>query len=244
VSDYKPAEYWSERLERDFNLRGTGHLDYGETYNAWLYRAKRRALTRALRRVGRPTLALDIGSGVGWVVNELRRRHIRVEGCDIAQVAVERLSARFPESQFFQLAVGSDPIPRPDGAYDLVTALDVTYHITDDSLWCAALAEIARVLRPGGNLIVIDGLGDHDEVPAEHVRFRSLETWSRAGETAGLEVAAVLPCYRFISRRRGRGPLSRLPDGARGAVEYGLEWLPLRPPHMRCALLRQGSPKE
>jgi SAM-dependent methyltransferase len=239
VSEYRPADYWSRRLSREFNLKGTGHVQYSEAYNVWLYRAKRRALGRAMRHAGRPSAALDVGSGVGWVVGELLRRGLEVEGCDIAPVAVDGLRARFPGLTFFQLAVGDEPIPRPGASYDLVTALDVTYHITDDARWRSGVAEMGRVLRPGGSLIVIDGLGAREVSPAEHVRFRPLDAWIEAGRRAGLEMHAVIPCYRWISRDRAAGPFSRLPDGARGAVEYSLEWLAPRPPHMRCAVLRR-----
>jgi SAM-dependent methyltransferase len=240
MSGYRPAEYWSRRLERDFSLRGTGHQDYSRGYNAWLYRAKRRALSRALRETVPPSKALDVGSGVGWVVGELVSRGIEVEGCDIADVAIDRLRQGFPGTPFFPLALGEDPIPRPNGAFDLVTALDVTYHVTDDALWRAGLGEIARVLRPEGSLVVIDGLGEREVAPAEHVKFRSLATWVEAGESAGLEMRSVIPCYRWISRPR-RGRLARLPDGARGALEYALEWLVPRAPHMRCAVLRRSA---
>lgn len=242
MSGYRPEDYWSRRLEREFNLRGTGQQDYDEAYNAWLYRAKRRALGRALRRAGDPSSALDVGSGVGWVVKELRRRDIRVEGCDIALVAVERLRELFPDSTFFRVSVGEEPIPRPDATFDLVTALDVTYHMTDEEIWRTAVMEMGRVLRTGGCLIVIDALGDQDLAVADHVRFRSLGTWSSAAASAGLEVEAVLPCYRWLSRGRSASRLSRLDDGTRGAVEYALEWLVPRAPHMRCAVLRRHRP--
>jgi SAM-dependent methyltransferase len=242
MSEYRPAEYWSRRLEREFNLRGTGHLQYNEAYNAWLYRAKRRALNRAMRCAGRPSSALDVGSGVGWVVAELLGRGLDVEGCDIAPVAVDGLRRRFPERSFFQLALGDEAVPRPEASYDLVTALDVSYHITDDARWRLAVAEIGRVLCPGGSLIVIDGLGEREISPAAHVRFRSLDAWTAAGREAGLEIHALLPCYRWISRERGTGALSRLPDGVRGATEYALEWLVPRRPHMRCGVLRRSAP--
>jgi len=239
---YRADEYWSNRLRRGFDLRSTGQIEYTEAYNVWLYRAKRRALDRSLRDVPRGTPTLDIGSGVGWVVEQLLRHDMHVAGCDIAPVSVEQLGRRFPGVTFFKLAVGAEKIPRPDATYGLVTALDVTYHITDDEQWLAGLAEIARVLKPGGRLVVSDGLGDETAEPAAHVRFRSRELWSRA-EELGFEVREVRPYFRWLSRPRNARGFRRLGDRTRGAVEFALEFALPRKPHMRCAtLVRSTSP--
>jgi SAM-dependent methyltransferase len=243
IADRESSErdYWSRRLETHFSLRGTGHLSYSDAYNAWLYRGKRRALAPLLDRLPARSRVLDLGSGTGWVVDELLARGHTVEGCDLVDSAVERLRERHPAVEFFVVELGREPIPRPDASYDALTALDVLYHVTDDGRWRAALTEIARVLRPGGALVVSDGLGDRDRVPAAHVRFRSEARWSEAAASAGLELEEVRPLYRWLSRDPGKGPLSRLPGIVRGPVEYGLELTARRPPHMRLALLRRAA---
>jgi SAM-dependent methyltransferase len=243
VSDgYRPAEYWSERLADQYDLRGTGHLAYSRGYNDWLYRAKQRALRKALRNVRRGSTALDLGSGTGWVVQELLNAGMAVEGCDIAAVAVERLSSQFPQATFFQITLGAEPLPRADSSYDVVTALDVMYHVTDDAAWRAALAEAARVLRPRGLLVISDGLGDADREPSAHVRFRSLERWTTVATEVGLERVRLDPYFRWLSRERGTGRLARrVPDRLRGATEYALETLAPREPHMRLAAFSRQS---
>jgi len=109
-ADYDPRSYWSQRLEQNFNLRGTGHLYYDERYNAWLYRAKARALRQALAgaRPGDP--ALDLGSGIGWVIDQLLEHGLAVEGCDISAVAVARLERRSrprASSRWLSVRIGS-----------------------------------------------------------------------------------------------------------------------------------------
>lgn len=240
---YQPAEYWSERLAGQYDLRGTGHISYSRGYNEWLYRAKRRALRRAIRPVAPGAAVLDLGSGTGWVVQELLAVGLRVEGCDITALAVERLRERFPQATFFQTALGADPLPRADGAYDLVTALDVMYHVTDDAAWEAALREAERVLRQGGLLVTSDGLGREDHMPGPHVRFRSRTRWEEAAAAAGLRIERLDPYFRWLSRDRHEGALLRhFPDALRGATEFALETVAPREPHMRVAVLsRQTS---
>jgi SAM-dependent methyltransferase len=240
AQDYEPADYWSARLASEFSLRGTGHVCYSERYNRWLYRAKRRALRQALRGVTAPVRALDVGSGTGWVVEQLHARGFEVEGCDVAAVAVERLRAAYPTIEFFAAEWGSAPLPRPDAAYDVVTALDVAYHVVDDAAWERALADAARLLRVGGRLVVTDGLGASSASPAPHVRFRSEAAWRQAATTAGLELSELHRYASWLSRPRGRVSGDRLAgrvgDAVRGAVEYGLEVVAPRAAHLRCGV--------
>lgn len=242
ADEYEPASYWSDRLAGQYDLRGTGHLAYSAGYNDWLYRKKRRALRRALRSLEPGARALDLGSGTGWVVQELMRAGARVEGCDIAELAVERLRERFPEATFFQTTLGTEPLPQDDASFDVVTALDVMYHVTDDEAWLRATREAARVLRPDGLLITSDGMGIADRVPRSHVRFRSSQRWAEAASEAGLRLERLDPYFRWLSRDREEGAIvGRLPDRARGMVEYALETLVPRPPHMRLAVFSRQS---
>lgn len=239
--EYRPREYWAERLASSFNLRGTGHVSYSEAYNAWLYRAKGRLLRRALEHVALPATALDVGSGTGWAVERLRRWGAAVEGCDLTELAVARLRDRFPALAFFVADWGAVPLPRPDRSYHLVTLLDITYHVVDDEQWASGVHDTARVLEPGGWMVVTDGFGPVDRDAAAHVRFRSERRWRETAGRAGLEMVAVLPYARWLSRDRDIPGFSLLPDGVRGAVEFALESIAPRPALLHGAVLRRSS---
>jgi SAM-dependent methyltransferase len=241
---YEPKSYWSRRLEADFDLRGTGHAAYSARYNTWLYRQKAVVLRKALADVPRGVRALDVGSGVGWVVAQLLRRGFTVEGCDITDVAVERLTERFPSVPFLVLALGQDAIPRDDHVYDVVTMLDVAYHIVEDDVWVAGLRELRRVLKPGGRLIVTDRLGDQPDRVAAHVRFRSREDWENAGGSLGLRLIRVSPLFRWLARDAWIRGWSKMPDHARGATEYLLERAIPRTPQLRWAVFVSESDGE
>lgn len=238
---YEPGSYWDERLASTGGLRATGHHSYSESYNRWLYRAKGRALSRALARIGPPGRTLDIGSGTGWVIERLLAAGAAVEGSDIAPAAIEALAKTHPGVPLIKADIGAEPLPREDATYRTVTALDVFYHVVDDARWLAALDEVARVLEPGGALIVTDSLGTDDTEPAPHVRMRSESTWRDAAERAGLELEWQTPLYRWLSRDRRRGLLQHLPDRARGPLEYALELAVPRAPHMKMAALRRAG---
>jgi hypothetical protein len=88
---------------------------------------------------------------------------------------------------------------------------------------------------------VTDSFGVQDSAPHPHVRFRSQATWRATAAAAALRLHTVRPLYSWLSRSRRGSRLVMLPDGVRGAVEYGLERALPRPPHLRCAtLIRDG----
>lgn len=117
----------------------------------------------SLRRI------LDAGCGTGNNLAHLRRFG-RAVGLDLSDEAL-----RFCRSRGVAAARGSLlALPFPDGSFDGVTSFDVLYHrwVEDDA---AAVREIARVLRPGGLLLLrVPALkmlwGAHDE--AVHSRHR------------------------------------------------------------------------
>jgi SAM-dependent methyltransferase len=154
----------------------------------WWY-AGMRAITDALLGSVQGTgtgRILDAGCGTGNNLLHLGGRAMAV-GVDLSEEAL-----RFCRSRGVR-AVGGNLLRLPfrDAAFDCVTSFDVLYHqwITDDA---AAVAELARVLRPGGLLLVrVPALrmlwGAHDE--AVHSRHRYTRTEVRAlMSSAGLEV--------------------------------------------------------
>ena len=171
--------------------------EYQRMYEAeerqWWY-AGMRALSLALlagpltglARSGRTPLILDAGCGTG---NNLRHlaRYGRAVGVDISEQALLFCRSRGVAAARAELLA----LPFPDGRFDCVTSLDVIYHrwVPDDA---AAVREMARVLRPGGLLLLrVPALralwGAHDEAVHSRHRYRRSEV-RRLLEGAGLSV--------------------------------------------------------
>jgi SAM-dependent methyltransferase len=80
-------------------------------------------------------------------------------------------------------------LPVKSDSFDLVTSIDVLEHLQDDR---RAIAELQRILRPGGLLVVSVPAfqflwGDHDTLYGHHRRYRTAELRERL-EKVGLEV--------------------------------------------------------
>jgi SAM-dependent methyltransferase len=94
---------------------------------------------------------LDAGCGSGPLSAALRDRGAVVTGFDKSAGMLELARRRLgPDADLYVADLGS-PLPFPDGAFDDVIGSLVLHYLED---WTAPLAELRRVLRAGGRLIV------------------------------------------------------------------------------------------
>jgi ubiquinone/menaquinone biosynthesis C-methylase UbiE len=149
--------------------------------------------------------ALDVGTGTGHTAFALASHVASVIGTDITPEMLgeaERLRiARGVANVSFTLADVHD-LPFPDASFDLVVCRRAAHHFSDIS---RSIAEMRRVLRPGGRLVIddrsvpedpeADELMNHLDVlhDRSHVRQYRPSEWSRMLHEAGFEVDAVEP---------------------------------------------------
>ena len=95
--------------------------------------------------------AIDAGCGPGHWTDFLARRGLDMRGVDLTPAFVEHARRRYPELRF---ATGSlDALDASDASLGGVLAWYSLIHHTPDAIG-SALDEIARVLRPGGLLLI------------------------------------------------------------------------------------------
>jgi SAM-dependent methyltransferase len=156
----------------------------------WYFRAlqTRRAHWLARLLSAGPARVLDAGCGTGGFIRAARAAHPgwTVTGVDVSPLACglarERTGAEVVEGSITAL-------PFADGSFDAVTTGDVLYHLDDPA---AALREFARVLRPGGVVVVNEPAyrwlwSYHDEAVGSRHRFTRPEL-AAALRSAGIEV--------------------------------------------------------
>jgi len=101
---------------------------------------------------------LDVGTGTGIMLPLLREKvgpAGRVAAIDIAPEMLRRAQAKFGSLAEFFLADAS-ALPFPDASFDRVMCFSVFPHFTDKA---KALRELARVLKPGGTILVAHAEG-------------------------------------------------------------------------------------
>jgi SAM-dependent methyltransferase len=94
---------------------------------------------------------LDAGCGSGPLFEALRDRGAIVTGFDSSTAMLELARRRLGAGADLQVADLGSPLPFGDGAFDDVVACLVLHYLEH---WTGPLAELRRVLKPGGRLIV------------------------------------------------------------------------------------------
>jgi demethylmenaquinone methyltransferase/2-methoxy-6-polyprenyl-1,4-benzoquinol methylase len=111
-----------------------------------------RAIAVRLMRPWKPNLVLDVATGSGDLASAIGKNFpgCRVVGADFCrpmlEVARRRGLSELVEADGLKL-------PFPDGTFDAVT---VAFGLRNMASWEGGLKEMARVLKPGGHLLVLD----------------------------------------------------------------------------------------
>src|SRR2546429_6171263 len=168
----------------------TYSVKYEVEEHHWWFVGRRRIIERFVvavcRDIGKlkPRI-LDVGCGTGANLQMLAQ-HGAAEGVDVSTEALDFCRAR-GLSKVKQGA--AEALPYEDASFDLVTGLDVVEHLDDD---IAGLAEMRRVLRPGGRaLLFVPAFmflwGVQDDISHHRRRYTIPGLSERLGE-AGLKV--------------------------------------------------------
>lgn len=96
---------------------------------------------------------LDIGIGTGSLAALFEKRVAEITGIDVSKQMLVRCRAAHPD---FRLEEGSfTEIPFPDARFDIIVS-SFTFHEINPEERSAACLEVARVLRPGGQVVILD----------------------------------------------------------------------------------------
>lgn len=158
---------------------------------------REKALAAAGAQAGRT--AADIGAGTGFVTKALLDAGLSVFAVDQSPAMLAELRAKFPaadqQRRLHVLEAAADRLPLPDASVDCAFANMLLHHVDDPA---RAIAEMARILRPGGRLVITD-LDLHarrELLDEQHDRWPGFarEDVARWLEAAGLDAIAVDAC--------------------------------------------------
>ena len=112
--------------------------------NPWL-------VDRLLRAHGPHARVLDIGCGAGFLSNHLAYAGFDVTGLDASRASLTVAAQHDATHRVNYLLGDALSLPFDDASFDAVCAMDVLEHVETPA---AVIAELARVLRPGGTFFL------------------------------------------------------------------------------------------
>lgn len=152
--------------------------------------SQRRAVGVLLGRVGPldGRRALDVGCGTGRWSRLLAGRGADVVGIDSSESMLAEASRRSPDLEFRHMS--ATLLDLPDDTVEVAMAVTVVQHLEPEDQRCA-VAEIVRVVRPGGFILTVDRVGRATAFSERHGTFpRSRGDWCELWQRAGAEPVA------------------------------------------------------
>jgi ubiquinone/menaquinone biosynthesis C-methylase UbiE len=172
-------------------------LHTADPEDPWI-RLQRRSLAAQLRLLmgGEPQRVLDLGAGDGGVGDELLDL---LPGSAALVLADLRAPSRPPHGRAAWVRADASRLPFADRSFDAIVLKDVLHHVRDRD---AVLAEVLRVLTPGGVCVVVEAnsenlvmgfIGRH----ADHAHVSAPELDTLLKRHARIERAATFNAYPF-----------------------------------------------
>jgi SAM-dependent methyltransferase len=209
----RTAEDWIRRHSASGCFESVGYIGLGECYNRWLYRLRHRHFLHLASRfrLSQADHALDVGTGNGFYVDLYRRLGLKnVCGIDISPAAIEQLSESYPEYQFHvcDIAAGLPASVHPESGFEWVSAMDVLFHITEDALFRAALANCARPVRLGGFLLVSDNFPPCALPADDSQSYHAICDYEDILKPLGFRLVELSPVFFVSNGQVGAGGLA------------------------------------
>lgn len=225
--DMKSA-YWNDRFAKyhhtGWNLPGIYGYDQKIRIRAILS-----ALDALSVRCDSGCRVLDVGCGTGDLTEALAIRGATVVGYDISSGVIARARARF--RGFPNVILECADIVDADlehGPFDLIVSVTVLQHQVDDRSLNEAVGKLARVLRPGGTILILETVlpeAASGRGAAHYIRPRTRSEWLACFQDAGLQLAYersypqnALTTLAWVRRAVRRGTVGNVPPPS-GATE-------------------------
>lgn len=271
------ARYWTDRFSGRVSIRTVGDMSFGDAYNRWLYRAMHAGMRLALRKAAvslRGKALCDVGAGLGAWIGFWRSLGVaEVVGIDIAPGSIDVLRRAHPDQTFVLGDIADEAIMDEKvlkgRTFDVLAMVNVTFHLTSEAEFSRGIQNAAKLLAPGGWMILSDGMGNRDWHAASYERHWPYSRYADELMSLGISPVVVQPlCFtlggkidpeglfqRLLGRIHSLGVAVMQKSGRRGALGqansavgaalYGLDRLLLnfvaRGPGLHVLIARKSS---
>lgn len=126
-------------------------------------------------------VVLDVGCGNGWSTAQLAAHCARITGLDYSDAMIVRAREEHPSATNIDWRVGDVLTLADKACYDVVVTVRCLINIVDWNLQQQAIQNIHQAIRPGGRLLMLEGVAD------------GRASLSRLREQVGLPPLPVVP---------------------------------------------------
>jgi ubiquinone/menaquinone biosynthesis C-methylase UbiE len=195
---YDPKTYWEARLSKRLDISSVGQLGLG-CYNHWLYKARFRAMNRAIEKLkidpsGKSLVSVGVGSGA-WIPFWEKRGVSRIVGFDITSASVLALRKKYPQFEFLEGDIGSELFDFRKETFDIVTAFDLLFHITDDKSFHNAILNLSKMAKDDAWVLITDSFGSSPYGPFYHEYHRTYQHYLNEAKQASLQPIYFEPIF-------------------------------------------------
>ncbi len=155
------------------------------------------ALSTAAVQKGK--IAADIGAGTGFISEGLIQAGLQVIAVDQSEAILKEMKRKFAGIETIDYRVGqAQNLPIPDGTVDYAFANMYLHHVESPP---EAIAEMVRILKPGGKLVITD-LDEHkfDFLREEHhdrwmgFKRADIEKWFQSAGLTEIRIDSIGTC--------------------------------------------------
>lgn len=135
---------------------------------------------------------LEVGCGIGGGLNFLSRLTggAEMSGVDISKAAIERANGRYSRGDKLSYTVGdAESLPFDDGVFDVVVNVESSHSYPSVNRF---FGEVARVLKPGGYLSLVDAFTDHRAETFDTMKSECADLEWLAGNDISPQVKAAV----------------------------------------------------
>jgi SAM-dependent methyltransferase len=176
---------WTEPVINRFWDRFASQKDTSEKYFSRMWATQ---LAKILEDTGRLSgRVLDYGCGPGYLLEKIITWDIQCFGCDPSPESVTQTNSRLAKFANWNgcLFMKGTPTAYAPASFDVITCIETIEHLSD-TLLDETMAEISRLLKPGGMLLITTPFEEDLEVNfhycpfcnSEFHRMQHIQTWT------------------------------------------------------------------
>jgi len=135
---------------------------------------------------------LEVGPGPGVTTDLLRTRVATLTAVEVDDVLAAAITARLVGTNVEVVAADATKMPFPDGRFSGAVSFTMLHHVPTAELQDRLMAEVARVLRPGGVFVASDSIASNElAVLHENDTYNPVEPASVEARLAGAGFEAI-----------------------------------------------------